>query len=493
MVRVIRNEDGEKGLPWYHPSGFSGLDLESDVSDRQDNGEDEFETPRAVRAVTEVQRGRIDEVLDRERNSVLPDPVLETLQGPDVAVVRHQGPSSDYLEELRSIAKRDIHARSRGVLAGQGVKASIDIEGSAAWNSTSVSQSTIDAYTKRANQLFSRYVRESNLPGGTDISGISLVYWVNWALSLKSAVRPSTWRQYRQSLLHCLSGMVSEDAGEAIALLATDIRERSVDAYAGRRTRQIAASEDAAVNPEEPRRKTSSLKEKRFPKHDFDRIRIWLRTHSRSRRARALSHWLQAGLLTGLRPSEWRAVYLDVVPDERTIHGRRVRLYVLNAKATNGRGPGDTIRTLDLSHFSDKEIFAVRQMADLGRLWSSEDRFKLEQAECAKLLTNVVRRLWPGRKYRYSLYSCRHQAIANWKSVMSRERVAALAGHGSIVTAAENYARRRSAWIPEAVRAPQPIASELDLMSRRTTMSRQREENRRAAFKKKGPDANPFT
>ena len=51
----------------------------------------------------------------------------------------------------------------------------------------------------------------------------------------------------------------------------------------------------------------------------------------------------------------------------------------------------------------------------------------------------------------YTLYSPRHQASANWKTILTREQIAALMGHRSIETASTPYGRRsagRSQVIP---------------------------------------------
>lgn len=436
-----------------------------------DNRElDGFEAPKAVRsAVSTLNRGQIDTAMV-EQHFVEPD--LETLEAP--IVTGHAGPTDEYLDELRAIAKRELEERGGNRL--KPVRESLHVDGSAAWGRTTVSQSTLEAYDRRSRQLLARYLRESGLPRKARFEDVSLVEWINWALSLKPSIQASTWRQYRQSLLHALTGIATVDAENAISLLSTDIRERSIDAYSGRRSR--ARKGELA---EKSKDKTSSRKEKRFSQHDFDRVLGWLRIHSRSKRSELLSDWLKAGVTTGLRPSEWRGTYLDVIEDPRTLHSRRVRLYVLNAKATNGRGPGDTTRTLDLSHYSDEDLNPIRRMVERGLQWAQDGTFRSEQIECSKLLAQVVRTLWPGRRYSYSLYSCRHQAIANWKNVMPQERVAAIAGHGSIVTAGENYGRRTSGWMPEAIKAPQPIRAELDLVSKRLQMTERRRENNRAS------------
>src|SRR3546814_20992999 len=53
-----------------------------------------------------------------------------------------------------------------------------------------------------------------------------------------------------------------------------------------------------------------------------------------------LMDWLVAGIWTGLRPAEWRSTDLEMREDPPAPFGRRAWLYVINAKATHGRGNG---------------------------------------------------------------------------------------------------------------------------------------------------------
>lgn len=244
--------------------------------------------------------------------------------------------------------------------------------------------------------------------------------FVDWLLRLRPTVAPSTWRLYRLGAKAALEGL---SEGELAA--------RRLDEVGGAGLLNVP--------------KGASLKVKRIPPRDFERLMALLRL-SRSERASAVSDWLRAGVATGLRPVEWATARLD-----------GDALVVRNAKSTNGRGNGLT-RTLDLSGLAEADFGAVERMLDRAGEWEADGRFEAEQEACAALLRALVARHFPSAHY--SLYSARHQAVANAKARLTRPEVAALAGHAVIRTAARSYGRRRSAWSPEAAPAPMPSPEE---------------------------------
>src|SRR5690606_34936164 len=78
--------------------------------------------------------------------------------------------------------------------------------------------------------------------------------------------------------------------------------------------------------------------------------------------------------------------------------------------------------------------------------------FDSMQSQCSQLLYSVSRKLFRGRTKVYSLYSLRHQFIANSKSFQTPASVSALAGHIVTETAVSNYGKKRSAWEPDEIR-----------------------------------------
>ncbi len=326
---------------------------------------------------------------------------------------------------------------------------------------TTASQKTLERYEARGRQLFHRYLREKGIahedasPGDADAPR-----FVAWLFAVKPTLKATTWRMYRAAVHYYLELHIDQGGNitEAQSLLERDAAIRSRDAFSGnQKARGTRNGTDKVAS--------SSLKMKRIPVNDMQRIMSWLRVRSRSRWSQATAIWLTAGLLCGLRPSEWERTYLHEIEDKKALYGRRAWLFVICAKATNGRGFA-TSRTIDLSTFDDESLASVKDMVNLAATWRRAGTFRENQNTCAQLLANGVRWLWPRRKMTISLYSARHQAIANWKAAgLSRVEIAVLAGHASIMTAAEKYGRKSSGWsgvkaIPSAVQEELTIAHE---------------------------------
>src|SRR3546814_995538 len=97
--------------------------------------------------------------------------------------------------------------------------------------------------------------------------------------ALPISLRPSTWRYYRQSLIATVSALPHEDTEAALALLEADVN-------AG------AEVKPPPIPGECLPRRTSALKEKRFPKDAFDKIIHNAQRFSRSKLAPVIVDWL---------------------------------------------------------------------------------------------------------------------------------------------------------------------------------------------------------
>ena len=309
---------------------------------------------------------------------------------------------------------------------------------------------TVEAYKAKGEQLLRRYRRERGVPD--DIDQFDPLGFAVWLLSLRVGLKPSSWRLYKQSGLMALGGFPDERAAEAVAMIDGDSPQ------------EVEMGTGEPVDDTGSDRLTSARKAKYVKYEDYLRIESYLRTARRSDHAVVLQDWLRAGIATGLRPVEWRATEVASVQDPTHRNGKRTFLFVLNAKATNGRANG-VVRTIDISDFGEVAQQIVRRMSGAGLRAFEEGRFREFQSHCAQILYQACRKLWPRRKTHYALYSCRHQFIANAKGVgLSNAEVSALAGHMVDETAARNYGRQRTAWFPDKVvdRArgvPEEIAS----------------------------------
>ncbi len=318
-----------------------------------------------------------------------------------------------------------------------------------------ISKTTISQYLHRGNLLLKRFQKETGI-SHINPKDINPSDFVNWTLTLKSTIKSSTWRMYRSSIYYFLQGFSSiMDIDKAISMLDMDINE------------SIKSGQERNQEHAPKTRKTSALKEKRFPEEDFERVISYLRTACRGKLATVVSEWLQSGIKTGLRPAEWRATELER-------QNGRVFLFVLNAKASNGRGT-NVVRILDITSFDDESIDMIERMSQRGKAWLENGQYNEIQGRCSTLLYSVTGRLWPSRKYHYSLYSTRHQAIANWKSILEPAEIAALVGHAVTETASTHYGRRRSSWGPDKIPTPpRPMPEDIDLIKERVRVVEQR-------------------
>jgi len=382
-------------------------------------------------------------------------PVPTRLKGPENR--KHMGPSgpdSELIRRLREAHKRRVadRAKARGRDPGAGSRETEQ--------GVTRSEKTHEQYLKRGRLLVKRFRRET---GNSDLSLDSLnpVEFVNWLFSLKPSLKATAWRPYRQSAKAILSTLPHDNTEAALAMLDADIAESGTS---------------SPPEPKEPKsdadrnklpRRTSSLKEKKFPKEDFDRVISYLRHFSRSALAPILIDWLVAGVATGLRPIEWQATDVEIREDPNAPGGRYIWLYVLNAKATNGRANG-IVRTLDLSHFRDETVRAVQRMSRNGNEWLLNGSYDTKQSQCAQLLYSVSEKLFRQKKKVYSLYSARHQFVANAKSYHKPEAVSALVGHIVTDTAISSYGKKRSCWAPEDIKdRPEPVAEEVATVRQR--------------------------
>jgi len=205
--------------------------------------------------------------------------------------------------------------------------------------------------------------------------------------------------------------------------------------------------------------RTSSNKEKALPNDIYEAIFSLLSGEWADRkRSNALLIWMEAARLTGLRPIEWSTAALHIpgsTPPE---------LSVRNAKATNGRANGE-VRVLVLFGFEEHHINAIRSQIHQCQAEVARGGFAAFHKTCGGLLALAAKHLYPRRKHRPTLYSARHQFIANAKaSGHSAREVAALAGHASTDTAKTHYSRANlgSEGAPSVIPIPSQVQTVRD-------------------------------
>lgn len=365
-------------------------------------------------------------------------------------------PSEARLLELRRVAMASL-------------KPKVKEAGSATAKGTTRTLKTLSQYGIAADRLKKRFCRETR----TTPEAMSPVEFAAWFLSLRRNYKASSWRFNRQAAIFALESFVGEhEVNDAISMVENEARWDS----------QI----DQPLNAPkiEPVRKTvtSANKKRYFGYEDFERIEAHLRVNRHSEKTGILIDWLRAGIFTGLRPEEWRATEVCSVPDPKSRNGRTIYLFVLNAKATNGRGNG-VMRTLNISSFTDTTLASVEIMSRKGAEWALSNEYSKVQSQCAQHLYRTQERLFKRRASFYSLYSTRHQFVLNMRALMrTDEEISALLGHNVTATQSANYGQRSKGWSEDKILdKPTALVEEIATVRKTAAYGMERERLRRLA------------
>lgn len=217
--------------------------------------------------------------------------------------------------------------------------------------------------------------------------------------------------------------------------------------------------------------KTSSSKAKHFPKDIYDGILKYLSLNRSNKCSQTLIAFLNANLLVGLRPSEWlHSSFISYLhyndKGERLFSS--IALAVENAKTTHGRGNGE-YRVILLHEISDNDLAQLMHFkeivtnhlckypADTSIELLTETFFK----PLRKKLSVIINEMRLPQTARPTLYSTRHQAIADAKySGLSEIEIAAMFGHRSVLTAKKHYGNKANGYRKTMFRpSPESIAA----------------------------------
>lgn len=259
--------------------------------------------------------------------------------------------------------------------------------------------------------------------------------WVMWLLDRRPQIARPTYNFAKAAMMYYLSLLQTPAADEALHFLK--------DQFSVGCLPRGAAS--------------SSFKLKKAP---LEKLNPIFRALDRAafqggnELAYILKIWLRAGLLTGLRPSEWEHTHAILVDGKPALR-------VKNGKYGNNRAHG-THRTLMLSDLQPHELKVIREhlhhVHHHAQRW--DGAFAVVQYRCKQLLVQVNDRLFPNDKHRITMYSVRHQWSANAKaSHLSRSEIAALMGHASDSTAGSHYAKKSIGMSSVGI---QPVQEEVD-------------------------------
>lgn len=395
----------------------------------------------------------------KAKPAAMPDGPL----GPDFGRIR------TVIQALELAAKQRRAKARQGHQDEDGSKTGAAAAGGPGMSSLLQNSHTHSKYLARGRQLLKRYKRENGLHLADE--DVDPCEFVTWLVGLIPFLSPSSRRQYRLSVAAVIQTIPHARLEEAMNVLAAATR----------------LSDDAKAVYKQTRDKeggTTSARAKRMELAHFRKIRESLRKMSRAAAMEWLDDWLVAGINTGLRPAEWPLAQLEIRRGAR--HGqRRIWLHVVNDKATNGRANG-TFRTLDISSYRTETLEAIGRMIARSLEWATVGKTSQRQTDCAQLFNQLCNKLFQRMTIKYSLYSLRHQFIANMKTVINDDaQVATLIGHISVGTQLGHYSKRRAAWSRfDIVDVPVPIDDQVQQVRKHLTTLKDREELRllRKAF-----------
>jgi hypothetical protein len=315
------------------------------------------------------------------------------------------------------------------------------------------SADTIEQYRNLVIQLLKQYFGQK---GGKDIDDVAWPAFAEWFLSRKYDLKPSTWIIYRTAVVSHLERIPSDEAIYALAVIRTGDEP---DLHTKTRDQDV-----------------DSKRIKKFRPDDFDRT-IFYCQHRQSAGNHSLMTYLRANVRVGLRPAEFLTSEIRMILDSNAPFGRQVWMFVCNAKYTNGRANGP-IRCIDLSEMNAAAIEAINNCIDDARLQNQLVGYKTWLTNLNRTLNNVAASPNSGLSDRYTAYSARHQAIANWKSMYDPVTVAALAGHALPNTAEMHYGKARDAWPAERMEnmIVRPSSADIARIRNRMLMAKERRE-----------------
>ena len=276
------------------------------------------------------------------------------------------------------------------------------------------SEQTKKKYKERTISLLKKARKEFDL---AQYENLEAKQFIGWLIANRNNLHYNSWKQYKAAVVSYFEDFNHIEENEKEEIL--DLLKNAIHEVGNKKTNN-----------------TSNKKMKKFPMKEFTEILNFLmekRTTSKFRMP--LIYWLNAGILTGVRPTEWAtSKYINEKGKERLI--------IKNAKNSNGRTHGD-YRTIFLDKLSEEERKYIEEHVKTANYYHEIDNYSTYQKSCSDLLSVIGKKLWKNKKEYPSLYSLRHQFSADAKaSGLSREEIAALMGHATDDTATIHYAKK---------------------------------------------------
>jgi len=307
------------------------------------------------------------------------------------------------------------------------------------------SEDTVELYVIRGFRLRDQYIR--TMASSISVEDIDPIAFVDWALALRPLLNEATWRFYRAGAERFIQALPNADMEEALGCLYSDLH----------------IGDDRRASRGHQRRAN------RLDQAHFKKLKLELGM-KRSKTARRLEAWLDAGVTTGVHPAQWPLSSLEILPDAQAPWGRRIWLHVV---AGDVESCWLTHRSMDISTFEASTLGAIEQMIKNAHEWARKGQFAARQGEANRLLRKISEKLFRRQRLHYDLHSARDQFIDNMRSIYSDAEVAALVGqelclHWERV----HYVNHRPEWIQINER-PMPSSRLVDRMTRRLAIYEQ--------------------
>ncbi|WP_018984015.1 site-specific integrase [Salinimonas chungwhensis] len=257
---------------------------------------------------------------------------------------------------------------------------------------------------------------------------------LNQLLVEKPSISKATWFKKKASLLYYFEQLNRLDLKEQLQGISPDGSLTKTDRTSGQKKKSLTEVEESSIREE---LETMAKDFSSWGKH--------------------LLAFTECILLTGMRPIELNsaAVYENVEEfrragyDPKAYSGSWPMLHVHNGKQTNGRSFGEK-RHLDLSYLNKKQLLFIKIALIYAHDLKTPNGHSVDYTKFYNALrqafARVINKLFNGRSRHISLYTYRHQCIADMKSdnSYSLQQIAAIVGHGNDLTATEHYGRKRS-------------------------------------------------
>ena len=246
-----------------------------------------------------------------------------------------------------------------------------------------------------------------------------------WLENLRDSLGHASWKYYRASLVYVFDEIEHPRLPAHIAEISTSLCK---DAYRTSNKKKKSVSDDDVM----------ALTKALVVQHSSANENIW---------GVPTLEFLLSGIITGLRPTEWFSAELSGGHPH-------FRITIKNAKATQGRAHGE-FRSFKLQGLSGAESRLLVSHYERCKAFTNRQDYDKFVVACSDKLYRTGKALWPKRRKRPTLYSGRHQSIANVKKDDTLLKInAALHGHATDRTAAEHYGQRKDGYAGRVVKIP---------------------------------------